>query len=280
MVVGAAFGSVLLGGRGDPGNGLSFAHVSAVQLAQEDVSDSDSQAEDIRQHPTRSRVAAIAAVCGVVLLACALVSGVMTKRSSDELEQRLDVLRSVIARGEAAGLPPHVLAPAREAIAQGAPSHAEMINPFPGGLMRVEPCLDNEEEFENLCYMKCGILSNGKLPYRTAANTCCETMAPCANPHTYKTLGLGCNGYGIGGDSGCPHVPVLECANNEEMYPAESGACYMKCDILTNHSLPIRAGPATCKGTEEGSEWTHGAPCDKGGFDVNGRFGCPGIPWA
>lgn len=248
-------------------DGLSgeFAHISAVELAQEDPD--DTSAEEMRPFPRRPRRslprwAVVLAVMGTCLVACALVAGVAARRSRDNQAQRLTT------QGETpGGLPLTDLYMTTD------------------GIERTEPCLTNEELYQNLCYKKCSILSQDMYPYRTASNSCCKEEGPCYDTTKYKTVGLGCNGWGIGGGAAggpraCSHVPMLQCGTNEEMYPQSSGLCYRKCAILTNNTRPLREGPATCAGTSFGSEFTHGAPCDRDGFNINGNGGCPSLPWA
>lgn len=71
-------------------------------------------------------------------------------------------------------------------------------------------CLENEENVLNTCYKKCSLLTNSEFPIRSGANTCCK-KDPCWNIFNVRSMGVGCDGYGIGGGTGnsssCPHAP-------------------------------------------------------------------------
>lgn len=70
-------------------------------------------------------------------------------------------------------------------------------------------CYDDEENYLDMCYMKCSSLTFGDYPLRAGPNTCCKT-APCWNIFNLMTNGGHCSGYGVGGDQtkdGCPHSP-------------------------------------------------------------------------
>lgn len=65
---------------------------------------------------------------------------------------------------------------------------------------------ENEEMFENFCYLKCSILTAGMYPTRTGMNT-------CSNDEYFGewTMGVGaCSGFGVGGDLCMPHIPMPE----------------------------------------------------------------------
>jgi len=87
------------------------------------------------------------------------------------------------------------------------PGHGMMVGgdgtaPHPPG-----ECDPNEEGMLGLCYKKCSVLSQDEYPIRSASNTCCS-QHPCTNFFHLKTVGLGCNGFGVGGGAkghGCPH---------------------------------------------------------------------------
>lgn len=97
------------------------------------------------------------------------------------------------------------------------PADARLSMPWPGHGMMVGgdgkaphppgECDPNEEAILGLCYKKCSILSQDKYPIRIASNTCCSEH-PCTNLLHLKTMGLGCNGFGVGGGAmghECPH---------------------------------------------------------------------------
>jgi len=81
----------------------------------------------------------------------------------------------------------------------------------PGG------CFKNEELFGDICYLRCGILTYGVLPYRASPVACCNESRP------FALLQAGCNtdtrydaGGGLGGGEGigsrsmpnAPHPPM------------------------------------------------------------------------
>mmetsp|Transcript_38821 Transcript_38821/g.102602 ORF Transcript_38821/g.102602 Transcript_38821/m.102602 type:complete len:206 (+) Transcript_38821:3-620(+) len=70
-------------------------------------------------------------------------------------------------------------------------------------------CDGNEENHLGQCYMKCSLLTDNRMMFRAAANTCCRVQ-PCWNPFNVKTVGGSCSGYGVGGGNAghdCPHAP-------------------------------------------------------------------------
>jgi len=104
------------------------------------------------------------------------------------------------------------------------------------------PCMDDEEYFNNLCYKKCSILTQGSNPVRTSAWTCCEKK-PCGFSNTKHDVGM-CSGFSVGGGNrkACPHA-AGSCLENEEFF---LGQCYKKCSILTNNEYPNRMMSGTC----------------------------------
>lgn len=76
-------------------------------------------------------------------------------------------------------------------------------------------CDSNEEHFMGLCYKTCSALTDDEFPRRVGANSCCKPEPnSCLNVvFNVKTEGLGCNGYGVGGeleaDHKCPHPPTI-----------------------------------------------------------------------
>lgn len=110
-------------------------------------------------------------------------------------------------------------------------------------------CLDSEEEYGNLCYKKCSLLTAGTNPIRTSSWTCCENH-PCGVSNQKGEAGskIMCSGFDVGGDGGCPHQPGA-CLMNEELF---LGTCFQKCALLTGNKYSNRVGPATCC-AEEGT---------------------------
>jgi len=114
-------------------------------------------------------------------------------------------------------------------------------------------CGDDEEDFANLCYAKCSILTNGEKPVRISS-------FGCAKSHSFgdffgeKTSGiLPCHGYDISGDdegNGCPHKHGA-CLVDEEI---SLGKCYEKCSELTSGQYPYRTGADTCCKSSQISE--------------------------
>jgi len=106
------------------------------------------------------------------------------------------------------------------------------------------PCPDDEEVFEGLCYQRCNTLTGGAYPIRTTAFSCCM-REPCSffnskfsNPMKF------CQGFDVGGHDtyGCPHSPG-DCLVNEEFH---MGFCYKQCAVLTNAAFPYRSSATTC----------------------------------
>eukprot|EP00931_Biecheleriopsis_adriatica_P086091 TRINITY_DN60817_c0_g1_i1.p1 TRINITY_DN60817_c0_g1~~TRINITY_DN60817_c0_g1_i1.p1 ORF type:complete len:394 (-),score=104.36 TRINITY_DN60817_c0_g1_i1:229-1410(-) len=109
------------------------------------------------------------------------------------------------------------------------------------------PCYDDEELFEKMCYKTCKQLTAGLYPLRTAPNSCCmgKVLADCDVAHT-QTTDTPCGGLEVSGDqegkSGCPNPPGI-CYSNEEAF---EGTCYKKCEYLTKGIYPFRSGPESC----------------------------------
>lgn len=108
------------------------------------------------------------------------------------------------------------------------------------------PCGNDEELFESLCYKKCSLLTAGKARFRTSAFSCCEGH-PCMTNQKVNFPPEPCSGFDIGGningeEGECPHAPG-SCLKNEEMV---AGVCYKKCTLLTDGAYPHRVAAATC----------------------------------
>merc|ERR1719238_1457196 len=109
-------------------------------------------------------------------------------------------------------------------------------------------CQDDEEEFMQLCYKKCSILTQGTHRYRTSAFTCCQAdkKEQCSLTNQQVNTKI-CGGFDVAGDvngqeSACPHGEGT-CFENEELY---AGQCYKKCSILTNNEYSNRVSPFSC----------------------------------
>jgi len=134
------------------------------------------------------------------------------------------------------------------------------------------PCADDEEEYQELCYKKCSTLTYGQYPIRSSAWTCCKKQ-PCTLLNSMHNVGI-CSGFDIAGDvegkKACPHT-VGTCLTNEEVH---IGMCYKKCSLLAP-GYPNRFGPETCckvKGLScaiPGNSVTGGTYAVGGGADDN-----------
>eukprot|EP00931_Biecheleriopsis_adriatica_P064830 TRINITY_DN3951_c0_g1_i1.p1 TRINITY_DN3951_c0_g1~~TRINITY_DN3951_c0_g1_i1.p1 ORF type:complete len:474 (-),score=66.14 TRINITY_DN3951_c0_g1_i1:117-1538(-) len=107
-------------------------------------------------------------------------------------------------------------------------------------------CPDDEEQFAEVCYKKCSLLTGGSHPIRTSPFSCC-TGKPCGFSNTWTHMGM-CFGYDVAGDSvaategKCPHGGGA-CLTDEEEF---AGMCYKKCSDLTNSQYPHRTAASTC----------------------------------
>lgn len=103
------------------------------------------------------------------------------------------------------------------------------------------PCENDEEVYNHLCYKKCSELTGGKYDLRTSAWTCCE-KSPCVF-HQRSDMGF-CSGFSVSGGSDglCPHAPGA-CLANEELY---GGQCFKQCTILTNGAYTHRIASSSC----------------------------------
>lgn len=134
------------------------------------------------------------------------------------------------------------------------------------------PCYDDEEPLNSLCYKKCSLLTADEYPHRGTPFSCCR-----ANPCTFSNSKLNprvCSGFDVSGDragsEACPHVPGA-CLLSEELL---LGICYKKCSLLTNGEYPHRTSAATCcraEGTLEclkfGNIKVSGGFATSGGYD-------------
>jgi len=106
------------------------------------------------------------------------------------------------------------------------------------------PCPDDEESFEGLCYQRCSVLTEWRYPIRTTAFSCCMKQ-PCSffNSKFTNPMKL-CQGFDVGGHDryGCPHAPG-DCLVNEEFH---MGFCYKQCAVLTKGAFPYRSTATTC----------------------------------
>jgi len=127
-------------------------------------------------------------------------------------------------------------------------------------------CADDEEEFMQLCYKKCSILTRGTHQYRTSAFTCCQADSKESCSLTNQEVNTKiCGGFDVAGsvngqESACPHGEGT-CFENEELY---IGQCYKKCSILTNNEYSNRVTPYTCCKTT-------GVSCNPFGFGDAGN---------
>jgi len=107
-------------------------------------------------------------------------------------------------------------------------------------------CGDDEELFEDLCYLKCSLLTEGKNPIRTSAFTCCQSH-PCGFDNTMLNMNAPCAGFDVAGKingqkGACPHT-VGTCLEDEELL---LGLCYKKCSLLTQGQFTHRVAATTC----------------------------------
>merc|ERR1719433_1345477 len=87
----------------------------------------------------------------------------------------------------------------------GPPDHEQVESPSTAALT----CMENEELFQNLCYRKCQLLTEGAFPLRSSAWTCCKAaeITGCFIKNQDRGLGL-CSGYDVAGDGkSCPRSP-------------------------------------------------------------------------
>eukprot|EP00439_Symbiodinium_sp_Y106_P026262 s4138_g3.t1 len=106
-------------------------------------------------------------------------------------------------------------------------------------------CADDEEYFEDLCYLKCSLATKGTHPIRTSAFTCCKSE-PCSFDNTEINMSP-CDGFDVSGNvhgqrSACPHGEGT-CLEDEELL---LGMCYKKCSILTEGRFNHRVAATTC----------------------------------
>ncbi|CAE7244542.1 unnamed protein product [Symbiodinium sp. CCMP2456] len=110
------------------------------------------------------------------------------------------------------------------------------------------PCNDDEEKFEGICYKKCSILTDGTHNIRTTAFTCCaaEKIEECGFNNQEMKIAL-CDGFDVAGDingqkGACPHNKG-NCYANEELF---LGQCYKKCSELTGGVYHNRISSFSC----------------------------------
>lgn len=105
-------------------------------------------------------------------------------------------------------------------------------------------CGDAEELFEELCYRRCSLLTNGESHIRTSAFECCaEEPCPASRSHAKAPgIRLPCHGFDVSGDGSCPHEPGT-CLLHEEWH---RGLCYKQCGLMTMGQYPHRWSPVAC----------------------------------
>ncbi|CAE8590424.1 unnamed protein product [Polarella glacialis] len=185
---------------------------------------------------SRARLAAIAALAGLVAilaLSLRLHSHRRSKGFSDphNLSAKYEGLDQWLYDGQS-----NVGGASRSAGLPNAPTE----NMHDGN-----PCGDDEELFEDLCYMKCSLLTEGTHPVRTTEMSCCEKH-PCGISNQKFSI-KPCSGFDVAGsingqEGDCPH-PVGACLEDEELL---LGLCYKKCSLITGGEFVHRLAPATC----------------------------------
>jgi len=109
-------------------------------------------------------------------------------------------------------------------------------------------CNDDEELFQNLCYKKCSLLTQGTHPIRTTSMSCCnaDKIADCNFKNQEVSVKI-CGGYDVAGNvngqtSACPHAEG-GCYENEELF---LGQCYKKCSDVAGPEYTKRISSWSC----------------------------------
>mmetsp|Transcript_62857 Transcript_62857/g.113139 ORF Transcript_62857/g.113139 Transcript_62857/m.113139 type:complete len:279 (-) Transcript_62857:170-1006(-) len=139
------------------------------------------------------------------------------------------------------------------------PSQITSVNQLTGGTKNAKPvayappenmhdgnkCEDDEEFFENLCYKKCSLLTNGGSSVRTSGLSCATGKTATEIAKAVKKFAMPCHGFDTAGDmagGGCPHAAGA-CLADEEFH---LGTCFKKCSLLTGGVFPYRTTPEAC----------------------------------
>ncbi|CAE7734120.1 Armc2, partial [Symbiodinium pilosum] len=198
--------------------------------------------EDREVSSGRGRVAVLAGVIGAVLVIAVVgLAGVAISYRKDHSMLRAASTDALVQLAQESG--------ALQALAPQENLHDS------------NPCADDEEIFEGLCYAKCSILSGGMRPVRCAAHICepldsnghhkCRLSAAAISAILSSPSLFPCQGYDVAGTQEgakrCPHTAGA-CLNDEELY---LGTCFKKCSVLTNGVFPHRKAFATCCKTAE-----------------------------
>jgi len=142
-------------------------------------------------------------------------------------------------------------------------------------------CEKDEEFFENFCYKRCALLTEGREPVRVSAFQCCTHEAPCEGEVDIEPPG--CAGYAVGGEAsgnGCPRQ-LANCLQSEEFF---EGLCYERCTLLTYGVLTYRNTPDACCKSNSPLAMLELGSCDNDAkYDVGTKQGdsaAPSMPHA
>jgi len=112
-------------------------------------------------------------------------------------------------------------------------------------------CLEDEELYNGICYMKCSILTNGNAPYRQSASECCKDsnffclfMGNTESPY----FGMGGGQSPLTTAAHAPKVGGICDADGHGKEESFNGLCYKKCSVLTDGKYPVRVNPTACCG--------------------------------
>jgi len=239
-------------------------------------SQSDEDSHDAFQSPVGpSGLILLSVACGAVALLLVSLNHARSARDTDFAAEAAAVRQTgrpeeVVLSPLPAAFPPQATTSAAKA------TPAPMVAPPVSILATIAPvpppptippphCGVDEEMFAGLCYRKCSLLTDNEFPVRFASNAC-QKKAEGMNPPNPLYDGTLCDGFSVGDEEACPHAPFVgSCDDNEEMH---AGACYKKCELLTDGKFNVRWASNTCC-----SEWPCGADPSK--MDTQG-IGCQG----
>ncbi|CAE7266930.1 unnamed protein product [Symbiodinium pilosum] len=212
---------------------LSPALAEDVEL--EDGSSSDTLLEEPRSRTSAWRVAGLLAT--LVFVAVVLVS---LPASIGPLKARMTGVMSKSSDWIMTGTFTPMSLPASVATPSAIAPKADLNDG--------NPCNDDEEKFEGVCYKKCSILTDGTHNIRTTAFTCCaaEKIEDCGFNNQEMKMSI-CDGFDVSGDingqeGACPHK-TGNCYANEELF---LGQCYKKCSDLTDGEYHNRISSFSC----------------------------------
>lgn len=181
---------------------------------------------EVPETSSRRRMAVASVAAAIGLVACVALLG-SRGAGRDASVEDLVQLEQISSYGQSSNM---VTQQAIQAVQAPIDKTLQALSPKEN-LHDNNPCADDEELFEGLCYAKCSILSAGMKPVRCAAHICepldsngehkCQLSETAITSILSSPSLMPCHGYDIAGTregrKRCPHSPGA-CLKDEELY--------------------------------------------------------------